>query len=98
MHRRVLCGRGTDVFHPGGFAGFGAALLFILAFSAFWWQVLWTTSIWLESVAIVPQLVLLQQMREVPGRTYAAPAAQVFLRVFDWLYIGGQYKLHKVTQ
>ena len=29
-------------------------------------EILWTTSIWLESVAIVPQLVLLQQMREVP--------------------------------
>ncbi|CAE8676528.1 unnamed protein product [Polarella glacialis] len=27
-------------------------------------EILWTTSIWLESVALVPQLVLLQQMRE----------------------------------
>ncbi|CAE7232587.1 ERD2 [Symbiodinium natans] len=32
-------------------------------------EILWTTSIWLESVAIVPQLVLLQQMREVENLT-----------------------------
>merc|ERR1719401_3300658 len=28
-------------------------------------EVLWTTSIWLESVSMIPQLVLLQQIREV---------------------------------
>merc|ERR1719414_502163 len=32
-------------------------------------EVFWTTSIWLESVAILPQLVLLQQIREVENLT-----------------------------
>merc|ERR1712060_93748 len=32
-------------------------------------EVLWTVSIWLESVAIVPQLVLLQSLREVENLT-----------------------------
>lgn len=41
-------------------------------------EVLWTTSIWLESVAIVPQLVLLQQMREAQGSDFRLSAvAQV---------------------
>lgn len=38
-------------------------------------EVLWTTSIWLESVAIVPQLVLLQQMREAQGSDFRLSAA-----------------------
>eukprot|EP01066_Platyproteum_vivax_P001288 Platyproteum_vivax@DN11532_c0_g1_i1.p1 len=32
-------------------------------------ELLWTFSIWLESVAIIPQLVLLQQLREVENLT-----------------------------
>merc|ERR1711920_1029895 len=32
-------------------------------------DILWSTSIWLESVALLPQLILLQQAREVENLT-----------------------------
>lgn len=52
-------------------------------------EVLWTTSIWLESVAIVPQLVLLQKVREVENLTSHYVAAMGFYRlfyIFSWIY------------
>eukprot|EP00434_Breviolum_minutum_P000232 symbB.v1.2.000192.t1/scaffold21.1/size436794/11 len=52
-------------------------------------EVLWTTSIWLESVAIVPQLVLLQQMREVENLTsqfVATMGAYRALYILNWIY------------
>merc|ERR1712203_1181213 len=52
-------------------------------------EVLWTISIWLESVAIIPQLVLLQQMREVENLTsqfVAAMGAYRALYILNWVY------------
>ena len=48
-------------------------------------QVLWTTSIWLESVAIVPQLVLLQQMREADSWSPQAVSAAAQVQI---LFVG----------
>eukprot|EP00745_Piridium_sociabile_P035811 TRINITY_DN63113_c0_g1_i1.p1 TRINITY_DN63113_c0_g1~~TRINITY_DN63113_c0_g1_i1.p1 ORF type:complete len:206 (-),score=16.87 TRINITY_DN63113_c0_g1_i1:156-773(-) len=52
-------------------------------------EVFWTASIWLEAVAILPQLVLLQQLREVENLT----AEFVFtmgmyraLYILNWVY------------
>lgn len=52
-------------------------------------EVLWTMSIWLESVAILPQLVLLQQLREVENLTshfvFAMGAYRGFY-ILNWVY------------
>eukprot|EP00933_Yihiella_yeosuensis_P029545 TRINITY_DN23169_c0_g1_i1.p1 TRINITY_DN23169_c0_g1~~TRINITY_DN23169_c0_g1_i1.p1 ORF type:complete len:219 (-),score=29.57 TRINITY_DN23169_c0_g1_i1:114-770(-) len=52
-------------------------------------EVLWTTSIWLEAVAIVPQLVLLQQMKEVENLTshfVGCMGAYRALYILNWVY------------
>eukprot|EP00927_Polykrikos_kofoidii_P004756 TRINITY_DN11878_c0_g1_i1.p1 TRINITY_DN11878_c0_g1~~TRINITY_DN11878_c0_g1_i1.p1 ORF type:complete len:219 (-),score=33.08 TRINITY_DN11878_c0_g1_i1:80-736(-) len=52
-------------------------------------EILWTISIWLESVAIVPQLVLLQKVREVENLTsnfVAAMGAYRACYILNWLY------------
>jgi len=52
-------------------------------------EILWTMSIWLESVAIFPQLVLLQQLREVENLTshfVFAMGAYRFLYILNWIY------------
>lgn len=49
----------------------------------------WTTSIWLESVAIVPQLLLLQQIREIENLTSNFVGAMGLYRMFyilNWIY------------
>ena len=52
-------------------------------------EIMWTMSIWLESVAIFPQLVLLQQLREVENLTsnfVFAMGAYRFLYILNWIY------------
>eukprot|EP00916_Digyalum_oweni_P011033 GHVL01018356.1.p1 GENE.GHVL01018356.1~~GHVL01018356.1.p1 ORF type:complete len:218 (+),score=-1.66 GHVL01018356.1:137-790(+) len=52
-------------------------------------EIMWTTSIWLESVAIVPQLILLQQLREVENLTSDFVIAMGLYRAFyilNWIY------------
>lgn len=52
-------------------------------------EILWTMSIWLESVAIFPQLVLLQQLREVENLTshfVFAMGAYRFFYILNWIY------------
>merc|ERR1712113_562321 len=52
-------------------------------------EILWTASIWLESVAILPQLVLLQQMREVENLTSDFVGCMGAYRAFyilNWAY------------
>lgn len=52
-------------------------------------DILWTTSIWLESVAIIPQLVLLQQIREVENLTSDFVTAMGMYRalyILNWIY------------
>ena len=52
-------------------------------------EVLWTMSIWLEAVAIFPQLVLLQQLREVENLTsnfVFAMGAYRFFYILNWIY------------
>jgi len=51
--------------------------------------ILWSTSIWLESVAILPQLVLLQQIREVENLTSDFVGCMGAYRAFyilNWIY------------
>jgi ER lumen protein retaining receptor len=52
-------------------------------------DILWTSSIWLESVAIIPQLVLLQQIREVENLTSDFVGTMGAYRAFyilNWVY------------
>lgn len=52
-------------------------------------EILWSTSIWLEAVAITPQLVLLAKMREVENLTSHFVAAMGLYRAFyilNWIY------------
>jgi len=52
-------------------------------------EILWTFSIWLESVAILPQLVLLQRLREVENLTsdyVAAVGIYRALYILNWVY------------
>lgn len=52
-------------------------------------EILWSSSIWLESVAIVPQLVLLQQLQEVENLTSDFVGAMGAYRAFyilNWVY------------
>eukprot|EP00929_Paragymnodinium_shiwhaense_P090466 TRINITY_DN5065_c0_g2_i1.p1 TRINITY_DN5065_c0_g2~~TRINITY_DN5065_c0_g2_i1.p1 ORF type:complete len:219 (+),score=51.57 TRINITY_DN5065_c0_g2_i1:117-773(+) len=52
-------------------------------------EILWTWSIFLESVSIVPQLTLLQQMREVENLTSHFVGAMGLYRAFyilNWIY------------
>jgi len=52
-------------------------------------EILWTTSIWLESVAILPQLMLLQQVREVENLTSDFVGTLGAYRAFyilNWVY------------
>lgn len=52
-------------------------------------EILWAFSIWLECVAILPQLILLQQLREVEnltGNYVAALGAYRFLYILNWVY------------
>merc|ERR1719263_640692 len=52
-------------------------------------EVLWTISIWLESVAIVPQLLLLQRIREVENLTshfVGAMGLYRFFYILNWVY------------
>uniref|UniRef100_A0A7S1WCB9 ER lumen protein-retaining receptor n=1 Tax=Alexandrium catenella TaxID=2925 RepID=A0A7S1WCB9_ALECA len=52
-------------------------------------EILWTISIWLESVAIYPQLALLQQVREVENLTSNFVGAMGAYRAFyilNWIY------------
>ncbi|XP_053993344.1 ER lumen protein-retaining receptor-like isoform X3 [Hylaeus volcanicus] len=58
-------------------------------------DILWTFSIWLESGAILPQLVLLQQLREVENLTSHYVATMGLYRLFyvlNWIY---RYKTEK---
>ena len=53
-------------------------------------EILWTFSVWLEAVAILPQLVLLQQSREVENLTSNFVAAMGAYRLFyilNWVYL-----------
>merc|ERR1711988_270139 len=52
-------------------------------------EILWTSSIWLESVAIIPQLVLLQSLREVENLTSNFVGTMGAYRAFyilNWVY------------
>jgi len=52
-------------------------------------EILWTSSIWLEAVAITPQLVLLAKMREVENLTshfVAAMGAYRGFYILNWVY------------
>eukprot|EP00928_Gymnodinium_smaydae_P048367 TRINITY_DN32325_c0_g1_i1.p2 TRINITY_DN32325_c0_g1~~TRINITY_DN32325_c0_g1_i1.p2 ORF type:complete len:245 (+),score=34.14 TRINITY_DN32325_c0_g1_i1:110-736(+) len=52
-------------------------------------EILWTTSIWLEAVAILPQLILLQQIREVENLTsdfVGAMGLYRFFYILNWVY------------
>mmetsp|Transcript_18677 Transcript_18677/g.58661 ORF Transcript_18677/g.58661 Transcript_18677/m.58661 type:complete len:266 (+) Transcript_18677:65-862(+) len=52
-------------------------------------EIMWTISIWLESVAIYPQLVLLQKLREVENLTSDFVGAMGAYRAFyilNWIY------------
>lgn len=52
-------------------------------------EILWTFSIWLEAVAIFPQLRLLQQLREVENLTsnfVFAMGAYRFFYILNWVY------------
>jgi len=52
-------------------------------------EVLWTTSIWTESVAIIPQLVILQQAQEVENLTSDFVGTMGAYRAFyilNWVY------------
>ncbi|KAH0484938.1 MAG: hypothetical protein KVP17_004068 [Porospora cf. gigantea B] len=52
-------------------------------------EVLWTFSIWLESVSILPQLVLLQQLREVENLTsnyVVAMGLYRFFYILNWVH------------
>ncbi|KAH8582000.1 ER lumen retaining receptor plus 4 or more transmembrane domains [Cryptosporidium sp. chipmunk genotype I] len=52
-------------------------------------EILWSFSIWLESVAILPQLVLLQQLREVENLTSNYVVTMGLYRlfyIFNWIY------------
>jgi len=52
-------------------------------------EVLWTFSIWLESVAIFPQLYLLQRLREVENLTSHYVVCMGLYRAFyilNWIY------------
>mmetsp|Transcript_68383 Transcript_68383/g.178023 ORF Transcript_68383/g.178023 Transcript_68383/m.178023 type:complete len:221 (-) Transcript_68383:283-945(-) len=52
-------------------------------------DILWSTSIWLESVALLPQLVLLQQAREVENLTadfVGTLGAYRFFYILNWIY------------
>mmetsp|Transcript_59442 Transcript_59442/g.133976 ORF Transcript_59442/g.133976 Transcript_59442/m.133976 type:complete len:219 (-) Transcript_59442:131-787(-) len=52
-------------------------------------EIMWTVSIWLESVAIYPQLALLQQVREVENLTSNFVGAMGAYRAFyilNWVY------------
>lgn len=52
-------------------------------------EILWTSSIWLESVAILPQLILLQHLREVENLTSDFVGCMGAYRAFyilNWVY------------
>jgi ER lumen protein retaining receptor len=52
-------------------------------------EILWTFSIWAESVAILPQLLMLQQSREVEnltGNFVAAMGAYRAFYILNWAY------------
>ena len=52
-------------------------------------EILWTVSIWAESVAILPQLLMLQQSREVEnltGNFVAAMGAYRAFYILNWTY------------
>ncbi|CEM24387.1 unnamed protein product [Vitrella brassicaformis CCMP3155] len=52
-------------------------------------EIFWTASIWLESVSILPQLILLQQLREVENLTaefVATMGAYRFFYILNWIY------------
>jgi len=52
-------------------------------------EILWTFSIWLESVSIIPQLALLQKMREVENLTSDFVGAMGIYRalyILNWVY------------
>lgn len=52
-------------------------------------DILWTSSIWLESVAILPQLILLQNLKEVENLTSDFVGAMGLYRAFyilNWVY------------
>eukprot|EP01066_Platyproteum_vivax_P004393 Platyproteum_vivax@DN1563_c0_g1_i1.p1 len=52
-------------------------------------EVMWTSSIWLEAVSILPQLILLQQLREVENLTSDFVTAMGLYRAFyilNWVY------------
>jgi ER lumen protein retaining receptor len=53
-------------------------------------EILWTFSVWVEAVAIIPQLVLLQQGREVENLTsnfVAAMGAYRLLYILNWAHL-----------
>eukprot|EP00403_Amphidinium_massartii_P014757 CAMPEP_0178415028 /NCGR_PEP_ID=MMETSP0689_2-20121128/23340_1 /TAXON_ID=160604 /ORGANISM="Amphidinium massartii, Strain CS-259" /LENGTH=119 /DNA_ID=CAMNT_0020036335 /DNA_START=257 /DNA_END=613 /DNA_ORIENTATION=- len=52
-------------------------------------EIMWTQSIWLESVAIIPQLQLLQRLRDVENLTsnfVGAMGAYRVLYIMNWVY------------
>jgi len=54
----------TDTFKIQYLLGFAAAMGLLLPYKYTPWEMLWAFSIWLESVAILPQLFMLQRTGE----------------------------------
>merc|ERR1712232_996722 len=61
-------------------------------------ELLWTFSIYLESIAIIPQLILLQRYREVEnltGNYIFFMGAYRFLYILNWIYRAETEKNYK---
>jgi len=63
------------------------ALIIHTAFD--WWELTWSFSLWLESVAIMPQIAILTKSKEVETFTahyIAALGSYRFFYIINWVY------------
>ena len=54
-----------------------------------WWELIWCFSLWLESLAIFPQVFILSRAKEVENFTahyIAALGAYRFFYILNWIY------------
>jgi len=82
--------RNTDSFQYEVYC-IGPCLFLGLIFADDWSipEILWSSSIWLESIAILPQLILLQKLKDVENLTSHFVGAMGAYRAFyilNWVY------------
>ncbi|KAJ4385314.1 endoplasmic reticulum retention protein [Neurospora sp. IMI 360204] len=90
---------GLDTFRVQYLLAFAAVLAILLPYQYNFWEIMWAFSIWLESVAILPQLFMLQRTGEAETiTTHYIFALGIYRALYipNWIYRYVTEPKHKI--